>query len=523
MSALWVTGPVQTVIDQIPEGSIDLVLTSPPFLRVRSYLDPDHPDKALELGGPDENPGTFVDQLLDLVESLERALSPWGSIVVELGDTYAGSGGAGGDYDEDGMRAGQHRYSGTARKAGANGKEVRPQRDRHPVGDEQWPEDKSLCLVPEIFRFSLVYGFNPLTGRKTPRWRARNVIRWIRPNPGVGALGDKFRPATSDMVVVTKAVDRYYDVDAVRIQGPGGNATRRSSLNRGEPGYHLGDDQELRVLDNPAGSPPKDWAWPAADIIDGLLEADDGDAVTGALIIRRLIESGVLDEGDSWWLSTHSYRGSHYATWPEKLCVRPIRSMCPRRVCRTCGQPSQRIVFTESTGQNTRKSRGSADDPRQDGAVSSTEVPDNAERTTIGWTSCGCPGTGELWLDGWEDAWDAAKESKRAERRRGITKADKAQQQQFTKQLYEKLGTFYTGRMDGLHGGAGWRPGRVLDPFGGSGTTLAVASNEGRDAIGVDLDPENTPLARERIGLWFQEVDVDDLADLLNDKEHAPT
>ena len=48
-----------------------------------------------------------------------------------------------------------------------------------------------------------------------------------------------------------------------------------------------------------------------------------------------------------------------------------------------------------------------------------------------------------------------------------------------------------------------WRPGIVLDPFAGSGTTLAVATGHGRDAIGIDLDPRNAELARERVGMFL--------------------
>ena len=48
-----------------------------------------------------------------------------------------------------------------------------------------------------------------------------------------------------------------------------------------------------------------------------------------------------------------------------------------------------------------------------------------------------------------------------------------------------------------------WRPGIVLDPFGGSGTTLAVATGHGHHAIGIDLDARNVHLARERVGPMF--------------------
>jgi len=51
-----------------------------------------------------------------------------------------------------------------------------------------------------------------------------------------------------------------------------------------------------------------------------------------------------------------------------------------------------------------------------------------------------------------------------------------------------------------LTGAEKWRPGCVLDPFAGSGTTLAVATGHGLDAIGVDIDSRNAELALERVG-----------------------
>jgi site-specific DNA-methyltransferase (adenine-specific) len=45
------------------------------------------------------------------------------------------------------------------------------------------------------------------------------------------------------------------------------------------------------------------------------------------------------------------------------------------------------------------------------------------------------------------------------------------------------------------------RPGLVLDPFAGSGTTLKVARDLGRDALGVELHPAYAALASERAGL----------------------
>ena len=41
--------------------------------------------------------------------------------------------------------------------------------------------------------------------------------------------------------------------------------------------------------------------------------------------------------------------------------------------------------------------------------------------------------------------------------------------------------------------------GTVLDPFAGSGTTLAVAAANGRSGVGIEINEEYLPLIRERV------------------------
>lgn len=192
MTARFIIGPSLAVLRTLQTASVDLVLTSSPFLALRAYLPPEHPDKEHEVGS-EATPGAFIDALLDHIEECDRVLAPHGSLVWELGDTYAGSGGAGGDYAEGGLRDGQERFDGSKSRDYGTGSAPRPpRRDRPAVRDwakndanpasrkdrDGWPLDKSLCLVPELLRFALAYGFNPLTGRQTPRWRVRNVVRW---------------------------------------------------------------------------------------------------------------------------------------------------------------------------------------------------------------------------------------------------------------------------------------------------------------------------------------------------------
>jgi hypothetical protein len=369
--ARYLLGDVRQILPTLEAGSVDLVLTSPPFLALRSYLPADHPDKPLEIGS-EATPGAYIDTLIDVVEACARVLAPHGSMCIELGDMYSGSGG-----------------NATISR-----------------GSDAWPLGRSLCLIPELFRISLVYGFNPLTGRTTPRWRARNVVRWCRPNPPVGALGDKFRPATTEMVVICCKGRRYFDLDAVRThnhperiaEGSSPFSGRVGGWPKGAPRTDSDPTYRPNREDRPwnaEGAPPLDW----------------------------------------WNIPTQPYPGAHYATWPEQLCTTPIKAMCPLRVCRTCGKPSERIIETErlapKDGQRIKKAQ------RLNGWDHPPEVGWEMEHRTLGWTDCG-------------------------------------------------------------HND--WRPGLVLDPFAGSGTTLQVATGHGRNAIGIDLDPRNADLAIDRVG-----------------------
>ncbi|MHB1782902.1 MAG: DNA methyltransferase, partial [Acidimicrobiales bacterium] len=75
-------------------------------------------------------------------------------------------------------------------------------------------------------------------------------------------------------------------------------------------------------------------------------------------------------------------------------------------------------------------------------------------------------------------------------------------------EAYLELAECYRGTLDGRHKGEAWRPGIVLDPFCGTGTTLLVATRLGRDAIGIDLDAKNVPLVVERVGMHLESVEV---------------
>lgn len=399
MTGQFLIGDALEVLRGMPDASVDLVLTSPPFLALRSYLSANHLDKSKEMGS-EQTPGAYLDHLLDVVEELRRVLAPHGSLCIELGDTYSGSGGAGGDYTDTGLRAGQEKFNGSALQHRRSA-----QRNRKLDG---WPLAKSLTMIPESLRFALAYGRNPWTGRETSQWRIRNVVRWVRPNPPVGALADKWRPATTDILVACVGRKRYFDMEAVRKEPAYGFVDqKRPSAHklRDTPGrvpqMMNPATENGRINSNAGGAPPFDW----------LLVPPEG------------------------------YKGSHYATWPRDLLVPFIACMCPQKVCRVCGKPSERIVeknLVPAPG-GTNGTRRDLKNPDGGGGFIGKPTMSSANRT-LGWTNCGH-----------DD----------------------------------------------------YRAGMVLDPFAGSGTTLAVATGMGRDAIGIDLDERNLELARQRVGMFL--------------------
>lgn len=264
MTARFLVGDVHERLQEIPDQSIDFLVTSPPFLALRSYLPEDHPDKAKEIGS-EATPAEFLDVLLQLTGEWGRVLAPHGSIAIELGDTYAGSGGAGGDYGEDGLRDGQQRFNGAAAVARAHAQKTRT---RNP--GPGWPLAKSLACIPQLYQVALAYGINPLTGQASPagRWRVRNLKPWIRSNPPVGALGDKERPATSYVIVACRASDRFFDLDAVRTPGVTENGRPRGPKTGGAIEDHR--DTLGEYVANAGGAPPRDW-W---HHVDAILDAE---------------------------------------------------------------------------------------------------------------------------------------------------------------------------------------------------------------------------------------------------------
>ncbi len=168
----------------LADGSVDLVVTSPPYFGVRDY---DAPGTL----GAESTPQEFVAALVRMTAEMVRVLRPRGSIFVNLADTYAAYNANRGDGRLQ-TNAGQSRPSLPRGLSG--GGAVR---------------NKSLMLVPERYRIACVDTLG-LTARAVIIWRKR-------PSMPAGRLRDRVRTVHEDWVHLTRT-DRYYHDQAALLE-----------------------------------------------------------------------------------------------------------------------------------------------------------------------------------------------------------------------------------------------------------------------------------------------------------------
>lgn len=132
----------------------------------------------------------------------------------------------------------------------------------------------------------------------------------------------------------------------------------------------------------------------------------------------------------------------HFAKFPQALIEPMILAGCPQEVCAVCGAPQKRIIKREALEYNDREA--AAQRERCEGVISG-----GTKKVTLGKTHLVSRET-----VGWEPTCNC---------------------------------------------GADTRPGIVLDPFMGSGTTALVAQRLNRYFLGCDLNPDYVELANKRI------------------------
>ncbi len=231
-------------------------------------------------------------------------------------------------------------------------------------------------------------------------WWLRSDIVWHKPNPMPESVRDRPTRAHEYVFLLTKSARYFYDADAIR------EGTQMHKKH--------GFSMRGRLHD------------PSTEIAAEYITAEEQFTV-GA------------NARTVWRIATQPYKGSHFATFPEKLvepCI--LAGTSERGVCGVTGDPRERVVERESQLHDGRH-------------LSKYVEGSNASRLTMRPEKSKAPGA---TTTGWQPTCDHDAEPV---------------------------------------------PGVVLDPFCGSGTTGVVALRHGRSFIGIELNSEYIELARKRI------------------------
>lgn len=184
MTAIVLRGDARQL--PLPDASVDLIVTSPPYWALRSYTDGGR-HYAGQIGD-EPTPQEYIDNLLTCTAEWTRVLKPEGSIFVVLGDKYSdradGGPSSARTYREDRAEALPPGRSSTA---------AAPRRSR--------------LLLPERYRIACVDRLGLIV---------RAVIIWHKPTAMPESVTNRVRTVHEDVVHLVKQERYFAALDEIR-------------------------------------------------------------------------------------------------------------------------------------------------------------------------------------------------------------------------------------------------------------------------------------------------------------------
>lgn len=461
-------GECREQLANVPAGSFHCVITSPPYFGLRSYLPKGHADKAKEIGS-EQTPEEFIGVMVDVFRAVRRVLRDDGVLWVNLGDSYNAAGRVG-----HGTRLGHKQSTNVGAVLATNNQ--RP--------DIDGMQDGSQMLMPHRVAMAL----------QADGWVLRSTIVWAKRSPMPESISG-YRWVRCRVKVASQ----------VPIESNQRGTNHRDPSINSKPSFNE-DFQHAKFAHCPGcpkcsphgGYVLRRGKWRPTTAHEYVFMFSkggnyfcDGDAVAEAVTgnshpqNRRAgqaklaaVGEGVKNNGDFgmrltdsvetrnprsvWTLSNEPYKGSHFATFPTKL-VKPMIEAATSAAgcCAECGAPWAPVVEKERVatrpGENTKTAGRNSRMYRSHDPAHENEEYDAArleqDRLEIG--------------------------NRDPQRHVAVTRT--------------------TGHRATCSCNAATVPCRVLDPFGGSGTTAQVARVLGRDWTICELNPEYVPLAEKRI------------------------
>lgn len=183
-----IEGDALATLRELPDSSIDVVVTSPPYWTLRDY----EVDGQL---GLEENPRDYIQALVAIAEELQRVVTEDGAWYLNLGDTYNTNSIVRSDSSGLQMQKGDDGYEEFHTKEGRekNGRMRRSVVDMAPK--------KSKLFIPARAAIAIAE-----TG-----WVARNEIKWCKPTASQDNATDRYRTTHESFFYFTQSGDSGLD------------------------------------------------------------------------------------------------------------------------------------------------------------------------------------------------------------------------------------------------------------------------------------------------------------------------
>ncbi len=476
---------------------IDTVVTSPPYGGLRDY-------GVAGQTGLEKTPDEYVAVMVEVFREVRRVMRERATLWLNLGDSYAASprGNAPGDLSTSSLtnpgrqdRVPRGEVDGSSDGAVGRGERAEAMPHRRKFG----LKPKDMVGIPWRVAFAL----------QADGWYLRSDIIWSKPNPMPESVTDRPTKAHEYVFLLSKSARYYYDGEAIREEF----ASSTSDLPKMAEGRDRLGGKNLVAMDPMLAASaatnvgrkravgnaiaamaaldgrdrkPSGWAFGDGRAHEERQGRFPGIGPQHAAARHRgedyedgmAINSG-RNARSVWTIATQPYPEAHFATFPEELPRRCILAGTPEQVCATCGKPRERVV--ERTGATGNRPQ----------AIRAREIADAAGLTEAHLSAVRSVGLADVGkaratMSG------AGRNSEETQRLADEAKAVLGG--------YFREWSFGSATTIGLTdcGHDNYRPGVVLDPFAGSGTTLAVARDLGRRSIGVELSPQYVKLIEKR-------------------------
>lgn len=294
-----IQGNCLDILKSLPEKSVHCCVTSPPYWGLRDY----GVDGQL---GLESSPSEFVANMVNVFREVHRVLRDDGTLWINLGDSYAGSG------------------KGAWNNSQAQKEVYVPKPGGKEIAIPKTPEGlKPKDLVGIPWRVALAL--------QEDGWYLRSDIIWSKPNPMPESVTDRPTKAHEYIFLLTKSQRYFYDNDAVKEPISASSVVRLAQDLEGQKG-------SMRANGGAKTNGPMKAVLGKgnAKTFRGGGKYTSGKSFDNSSLEERdshgnkANESGMRNRRTVWTVATQSFSEAHFATFPTKLIEPCILAGCPQ-------------------------------------------------------------------------------------------------------------------------------------------------------------------------------------------------